>query len=86
MSAESLYEFLDIDYLFQPIISNYPGSRIYAQVNIDSNKFDIRIEYLGQVARLTFDFSETEHRAGIESIISRITHTLEEIWREIYER
>ena len=37
MSAESLYEFLDIDYLIQPIISNYPGSRIYTQVNIDSN-------------------------------------------------
>jgi hypothetical protein len=82
MSAKSLYEHLDIDYLFQPIVSNYPGSRIYTQFNIDSNKFDVLIEYLGQTARLKFDISETEHRAGIESIISRITHTLEEIWRE----
>lgn len=81
MSFKSLYETLDIDGMLQAVTSNYPGSRIYTQFNIDLNKFDVHIEYLGQVDRLKFDVSEVSYRSGIEGIISKVNIALEKIHR-----
>lgn len=79
MSYKSLYEMPDIDDILQAVTSNYPGSRIYTRFNVDSNKFDVFIEYLGQTCRLKFDVSEVAYRSGIEGIISKVNVALEKI-------
>lgn len=81
MSVKSLYEALDIDDMLQTVISNYPGSTTYTQYNVDSNKFEVLIEYLGQTCRLKFDISEVAYRSGIEGIMGKVNIALENIRR-----
>ena len=59
----------------------YPGSTTYTQYNVDSNKFDVLIEYLGQTCRLKFDVSEVTYASGIQGIMSKVNIALENIRR-----